>query len=145
MQNNFYFQSTIVRVFSRALVSNSLTPVKSDSELKLWTDETARDFIANNYPWFLDTFDGYAYAIQRADAIRYFVLHYYGGVYLDLDVGCRRSLNPLLYMAIVLPETIPVGVSNDIMLAERGHPFMELVINNLMTFDRQYATNYPTV
>ena len=46
----------------------------------LWTDASSREFIANEYPWFLDTFDGYTYPIQRADAIRYFVLHHYGGV-----------------------------------------------------------------
>lgn len=111
----------------------------------LWTDISARDFIAEQYPWYLPTFDGYPYPIQRADALRYFVLHYYGGVYLDMDVGCRRSLDPLLYFQIVLPATIPVGVSNDVMLAAKGHPFMTLVVNNLMIFDHQYGTNYPTV
>jgi len=37
------------------------------------------------YLWFLETFDAYPYPIQRADAIRYFVLHHYGGIYIDLD------------------------------------------------------------
>jgi mannosyltransferase OCH1-like enzyme len=40
------------------------------------------------YPWFLETFDGYPYPIQRADAIRYFVLHHFGGIYIDLDDVC---------------------------------------------------------
>lgn len=35
----------------------------------LWTDERSRDFISQYYPWFLDTWDGYTYPIQRADAI----------------------------------------------------------------------------
>ncbi|KAJ3896091.1 hypothetical protein GG344DRAFT_72572 [Lentinula edodes] len=47
----------------------------------------------------------YKYAIQRADAIRYFVLHHYGGVYLDLDVGCLRPLDPLLVYPVILPKT----------------------------------------
>lgn len=115
------------------------------SEFKLWSDASSRAFIADKYPWFLQNFDGYPYPIQRADAIRYFVLHHYGGVYLDLDVGCRRSLDPLLYFEVILPATIPVGVSNDVMLSEKEHPFMDLVIHNLVTFDHQYGTNYPTV
>ncbi len=45
----------------------------------------SRDFIADEYGWFLDTFDNYVYPIQRADAIRYFVLAHYGGFYIDLD------------------------------------------------------------
>jgi inositol phosphorylceramide mannosyltransferase catalytic subunit len=55
---------------------------------QLWTDKSAREFIASEYPWFLETFDGYQFPIQRADAIRYFVLAYYGGIYIDLDDVC---------------------------------------------------------
>ncbi|GAA5861168.1 hypothetical protein JCM8547_008506 [Rhodosporidiobolus lusitaniae] len=116
-----------------------------DYEFKLWSDEASREFIAEHYPWFLSTFDGYTYPIQRADVIRYFVLHHYGGVYMDLDIGCRRPLDPLMYFQVILPATIPVGVSNDLMFSEKGHPFMDLVIHNLITFDHTYGTNYPTV
>lgn len=52
---------------------------------QLWTNEKSRDFIAAEYPWFLDTFENYPHGIQRADAIRYFVLAHYGGTYIDLD------------------------------------------------------------
>jgi mannosyltransferase OCH1-like enzyme len=115
------------------------------SEYMLWTDASSRDFIAKEYPWFLETFDGYPYAIQRADAIRYFVLHHYGGVYLDLDIGCLRRVDPLLVYPIILPRTIPVGVSNDLMFAEKGHPFMTQTIHNLVMFDNNWLINYPTV
>ncbi|GAA5997348.1 uncharacterized protein JCM10292_000194 [Rhodotorula paludigena] len=116
-----------------------------DYEFKLWSDAASRQFIAEEYPWFLSTFDSYTYPIQRADSIRYFVLHHYGGIYMDLDIGCRRNLDPLRYFQVILPQTIPVGVSNDLMIAEKGHPFMDLVIHNLITFDHTYGTNYPTV
>ena len=53
--------------------------------VQLWTDEDSRELIATEYPWFLNTFDNYSYPIQRADAIRYFVLAHYGGIYIDLD------------------------------------------------------------
>lgn len=71
------------------MVSRQLTffPFK-----QLWTNEKSRDFIAKEYPWFLDTFDGYKYPIQRADSIRYFVLAHYGGTYIDLDDVCRLGL-----------------------------------------------------
>jgi mannosyltransferase OCH1-like enzyme len=52
---------------------------------QLWTDELSMEFIAREYPWFLETFQNYPYPIQRADAIRYFVLAHYGGIYIDLD------------------------------------------------------------
>lgn len=115
------------------------------SEYMLWTDAGSREFIAENYPWFLDTFDAYPYPIQRADAIRYFVLYHYGGVYLDLDIGCKRPLDQLLVYPVILPKTIPVGVSNDLMFSEKKHPFMAQTIHNLITFDHSWILNYPTV
>ena len=116
-----------------------------DYEYMLWTDADSRKFIAEHYDWFLPVFDGYPYPIQRADAIRYFVLHHYGGIYMDLDIGCLRRFDPLLRFEVILPKTIPVGVSNDVMLSAKGHPFMDQLIHNLVTFNHQYLTNYPTV
>ncbi|KAF9495415.1 hypothetical protein BDN71DRAFT_877576 [Pleurotus eryngii] len=126
-------------------VSQGCRDMMPDYEYMLWTDEGSRDFIAEHYPWFLDTFDAYPYVIQRADAIRYFVLHKYGGIYIDLDIGCLRPMDPLLVYPVILPKTIPVGVSNDLMFAEQGHPFMEQTIHNLVTFDHSWVLNYPTV
>jgi hypothetical protein len=114
-------------------------------EYMLWTDASSREFIAQHYRWFLDTFDSYPHPIQRADAIRYFVLHHYGGVYIDLDIGCLRRVDPLLIFPVILPRTIPVGVSNDLMFAEKAHPFMAQTIHNLITFDHNWILNYPTV
>ncbi|WFD30030.1 hypothetical protein MSPP1_001043 [Malassezia sp. CBS 17886] len=111
----------------------------------LWTDAGSRAFLAAEYPWFLDTFDSYPYNIQRADAIRYFVLHKHGGVYMDLDIGCRRRLDPLLRFDAVLPKTIPVGVSNDLMFSAPQHPFTEMMIHALPRFNHYFLTHYATV
>jgi hypothetical protein len=73
------------------------------------------------------------------------VLHKYGGVYLDLDIGCRKPVDPLLNFPALLPVTKPVGVSNDLMFSEPASPFMDAVIHNLMAFDHQYLSAYPTV
>jgi len=58
---------------------------ESDFKHMLWTDENARELIKNDFPFFLEAYDGYKYGIQRADAVRYFVLYKYGGLYADLD------------------------------------------------------------
>ncbi|KAI4525673.1 hypothetical protein K525DRAFT_260834 [Schizophyllum commune Loenen D] len=126
-------------------ISQHCRDIMPDYEYMLWTDAMAREFIAEHYSWFLDTYDDYPYNIQRADAIRYFVLHHYGGVYIDLDIGCERPLDPLLVSPVILPKTIPVGVSNDLMFAEKGHPFLAQTIHNLVTFDHSWVLNYPTV
>ena len=141
-------QRNDARLVSSSLFGLFRFPCDADrvsSEYMFWTDASSREFIAENYSWFLDTFDAYTYPIQRADAIRYFVLHHYGGVYIDLDIGCLDSLDPLLVYLVILPKTIPVRVSNDLMFAEEGHPLMAQTIHNLVTFDHSWILDYPTV
>lgn len=116
-----------------------------DYEYILWTDAKAHDFIAKQYAWFLPTFEGYRHPIQRADAIRYFVLAHYGGVYIDLDDGCERSLDPLLAYPAFVRRTIPTGISNDVMGAVQGHPFFVRVTESLKGANRSWVLPYITI
>lgn len=110
-------------------------------QIILWTDQMARDFIAQHYPAYLANFDSYPYTIQKADALRYFILHHYGGVYMDLDVGCRRDFDELRQFAAVFPKTDPWGVSNDMMMSSPKHPFLQQIIDNLHRWNRWYVQN----
>lgn len=97
------------------------------------------------YPWFLETFDGYRFPIQRADAIRYFVLAHFGGIYIDLDDGCQRSLDPLLVYPAWVRRTVPTGISNDAMGSIPHHPFFLKVMDALPRYDRSWVLPYITV
>lgn len=116
-----------------------------DYEYKLWADDKARDFIEAEYPWFLETWDGYDYPIQRADSIRYFVLAHFGGIYIDLDDGCQRRLDPLLAYPAWVRKTIPTGISNDVMGAVPQHPFFLRVIDSLPQYNRHWILPYVTI
>ncbi|TVY49508.1 Mannosyl phosphorylinositol ceramide synthase [Lachnellula occidentalis] len=123
----------------------SCIDLHDDYEYKLWTDDMSREFIVNEYPWFTATFDSYPFPIQRADAIRYFVLHFYGGVYIDLDDGCNRRLDPLLSYPAWLRRTIPTGISNDAMGSVAQHPFFTHVIESLASYNRNWGLPYISV
>nr|OQO32171.1 hypothetical protein B0A51_00540 [Rachicladosporium sp. CCFEE 5018] len=114
-------------------------------EYKLWTDESSAEFIKEMYPWFWETFESYSYPIQRADAIRYFVLAHFGGVYLDLDDGCARDMAPLLAYPAWVRKTMPTGISNDAMGAVPHHPFFERVIKDIAGYKRSWLLPYITV
>lgn len=116
-----------------------------DYKYILWTDDMAREFILEEYPWFLKTWDGYKYPIERADAIRYFALVYYGGVYIDLDDGCERRLDPLLTVPAFVRKTIPTGISNDVMGSVPRHPFFLKVLDSLERYDRNWLVPYITI
>lgn len=116
-----------------------------DYQYILWTDEMSREFIAEEYPWFLETWDAYPYPIQRADAIRYFALVHYGGVYIDLDDGCERRLDPLLTVPAFVRKTIPTGISNDVMGSVPRHPFFLKVLDDLKPYKKNWLVPYVTI
>ncbi|CEL01315.1 hypothetical protein ASPCAL00901 [Aspergillus calidoustus] len=111
-----------------------------DFEYKLWTDDSARNFLAVEYPWFVDIWDSYAFPIQRADAIRYFVLYHYGGIYLDMDTWCNKTIpihalksGPVIHHALFKP-TLPTGITNAFMMATAKHPVYAAAIAKLPAF-----------
>ena len=40
----------------------------------LWNKKNSRELIKNDFNWFLGIYDNYIYPIQKADAVRYFIL-----------------------------------------------------------------------
>lgn len=83
--------------------------VNSNFTIMVWNGTAGRSFLEDNYPWIMPTYNSYRHPIQRVDALKYFVLWHYGGVYMDLDITCRRSLRPLLPFAAWLPKATPFG------------------------------------
>ncbi|MBA6438272.1 glycosyltransferase [Streptomyces sp. GMR22] len=116
-------------------------------EYRLWTDADNRAFLAARYPWFLPVYDGYPEPIMRADAVRYFLLDHFGGVYADLDFEALRPLDGLLEgRELVLglePEEhtrllcarragLPRVVGNAFLASRPGHPFWAHVHRELV-------------
>jgi hypothetical protein len=107
----------------------------------LWTDEDNMKFIEEHFPEFFATFTAYSYPIQRVDAVRYFILYKYGGVYADLDIECLRPIGPLLdSRSFVLgyePAEHARGhgersmICNAFMASVPTHPFLEETISAL--------------
>jgi mannosyltransferase OCH1-like enzyme len=100
-----------------------------DWEHRLWTDADNRRLIAECYPWFLETYDGYKHTIERVDAVRYFILLHHGGVYIDLDMECLKPLDPLLEIGglhfglLASPTIQDTIIANALMAAPKGPVF----------------------
>ena len=67
-----------------------------DWKYKLWTDDQNKFFIKNKYPSFYKIYENYNHYINKVDAVRYFYLYEYGGLYMDLDVMIIKDITDLL-------------------------------------------------
>jgi len=118
-----------------------------DWKYRLWTDVDNRAFISQYYNWFLPIYDGYPENIMRVDAVRYFMLYHYGGLYVDLDFECLRPLEPLLIgrqvvIALEPPEHLEIHsvqqpsfnklICNALMASQPRHLFWEWVFQELI-------------
>jgi len=101
-----------------------------------------RNFIKENFREFFPIYKRYKKNIQRVDAVRYFILKKYGGIYVDLDFQCFENIEPLLkgrscifgkepkeHCSLHQKEMI---ISNAFMACEPSHPFMEKVTEEIL-------------
>jgi len=120
-----------------------------DYKMILWDDTDNRNFIRDNYPWFLEKYDGYDVMIKRADAIRYFYLYHYGGIYVDMDFECIKSFDDIVNMEntydIIFgrmgdPEKYDHehNIPNAIMISKPRESFWIFVFYNLLIAPNQY-------
>ena len=99
----------------------------------LWTHQTMRKFVRKFYPDFYPTYRDYTYDIQRCDAFRYLVLYKYGGIYLDLDLVCKKKLNDLLHYDLVFIHSNSEKryFRNSFYMTIPKHPFIKFCIDAL--------------
>jgi mannosyltransferase OCH1-like enzyme len=106
-------------------------------EHRLWTDADNLRFIQERFPWFLETFVSYRHDIERADAVRYFLLYEFGGIYVDLDMECLRPFDDLVreegvhFSLEAGPTLVQQVISNAFMAAPPRHPFFHGLIHEL--------------
>ena len=126
--------------------------LNSDFEFELWTDVMYRSFVKDYFPEFLPRYEDYEYPIQRADAIRYMLLYYFGGIYIDLDIECLKPITPLIenvdcFFGLEVEEhainhNVPRIISNAFMGCVARHALMEKILNTLFGFtDIGYSKN----
>ena len=81
-----------------------------------WENSNSAALIKDQFPEYLDVFEGYKYDIHKSDFVRQCVLFAHGGLYADLSFKIRGSLNKLLdkyksynvlfFVEIILPDYI---------------------------------------
>lgn len=110
-----------------------------DFEIRLWNMEKSIALIYEINQSFVKIFENYEYNIERADAIRYFILYKFGGIYVDLDIIPNYPLHSLLKMYendkkldVLLAESPNVNTaSNFFMISKPQSIFWLYVIDEM--------------
>lgn len=97
-------------------------------EYAIWTDANLPP-LANQRE-----FDAAKTMAQKADILRYEIMHRFGGVYLDTDFECLRNIEPLLwnvdgFAGAQSASTVAIGILG----AVPGHPLFAEIIRRLPT------------
>ena len=66
--------------------------VNSGFKFILWNKTMVDNLVENQYPFVKDLFHSYDMWVKRADVARYLIVHYYGGIYIDMDTDCTGRL-----------------------------------------------------
>ena len=123
----------------------------------LWTDDEMHAFVRKHEPKFYESvYINYPYEIQRVDSFRYVLLYHLGGIYIDLDIGCNRSLIDLLntlealdpnspHLAALPRDKFSIGIESDFLISTPGHPFCKQLISRLHLFNHYYILPFWTV
>ena len=71
--------------------------INDDFKFVIWDDDKIKDFLKKYFEKeYLELYNKYNIYAQKADFARYAILYIYGGIYLDMDMLCRKNLSPFL-------------------------------------------------
>ena len=99
---------------------------------KLWTDEDVAQMQLYNQE-FYDATDNYG---VKSDILRWEIIYAFGGVYVDMDYECLRSLDELhytydFYTALQPLDTFFVQLGAALFGAKPGHPILQHCIETI--------------
>ncbi len=113
--------------------------INSDFKFIFWDEDKIKEFISTFYNTeYLNMYNSYTVMAQKADFARYLILNIYGGVYLDMDMICKKELNTFLkYKFFITTNDIIVRnifsnrYPNGIIGTVPKHPLFKIIFKNL--------------
>lgn len=94
-----------------------------------WSKNLSDKFVKTCYPEYWNCYIKYPYEIQRCDAVRYFFLYRYGGIYADMDYYCNKPFDEAFmkfrndFYLVNTPNAGHNYVSNSLMYSRPKHVF----------------------
>jgi len=127
------------------LMQETVIQAHRDYEYKFWTDKDLELFLKQVYPKTFEFYEtNFPYVIQKIDFVRLLLLYHFGGVYIDIDSMCIKSVDSLLKYPCTLVSTerhnsfskkhYPIVLNNAFMASEKGNAFLREVIISIIEY-----------
>jgi len=114
-------------------------------DYRFYGDDECRDIVKRYFPSFLPVYESCSAPVQKADIFRIIAVYALGGFYLDIDVECINSLDPLCEFHCVFAEELTITqelaeeldhrdrlrVGNFMFGSEPGHPFLLHILRKM--------------
>lgn len=110
--------------------------VNHNFKYNVWDDNQIQKLLEKYFEKkYLDTYNGYMVYAQKADFARYAILYIYGGIYLDMDMTCKKNMEPFLqhkmfFTTYRFPHLFKRYL-NGIIGSVPKHPIFEVVFKNI--------------
>lgn len=89
---------------------NSWKEKNQDYQYMFWDRNSINDLIQEiNVNWITETYNDFPLMIQKIDFAKYIILYYIGGIYIDMDMKCLKSLNNILELSNIKTKKIVVS------------------------------------
>jgi len=103
----------------------------------LWSHDEMDQFVITHFAWLYPTWIEYPHMIQRCDSFRYMVLYAYGGIYMDLDIGCKRPLHNVIHnqeMILANSPNVKNNLTNSFIASSKQNEFMRFCVMHLVSY-----------
>lgn len=108
----------------------------------VWTKDFVDVFIFKHYPSLHALYTGYKHDFQRVGLARWAILDHFGGVYLDLRISCRQSLEPIRNAPFLTTSGSFGGITDEVIVSRPGHPFVKLLLDALPSRDLRWGLSH---
>lgn len=131
-------------------LANTWKDFHRDWQYIFWDDQKMDAFMQQYYPNYVESYNRFAYDVQRWDVIRYLILYRLGGLYVDFDTECLANVEALLTAdccfgtdtkdnIIYAPLVKGAYLNNTYIASVPKHPFLKSVIDHVFSSDQMYV------
>ena len=149
-QTWFDNNKTLPTIFDKMIQESK--KINQNFEFKLWTDDNIEEFLSNNYKELYEIYSKNILGVQKSDLARLAIIHYYGGIYIDLDILLLKNLNDLfdfnknlLYISYEPNEqtkyvwNIENYICNAFFACNKNNIIIQNIINNIIILYNTYG------